>query len=627
MKILDKVNYPIDLKNLTFREIYKLSGEIRELIIEVVSNNGGHLSSNLGAVDLTIAIHKVFDSPKDKILWDVGHQSYTHKILTGRKERIFSIRKRGGLTGFPDIFESEYDVINTGHASTSLAFASGLASARDKKGEDFEILSVIGDGALTGGVAFEALNNIGQIKQKMIIILNDNKMSISPNVGSISKYLNYLSTGRPYIKLKEIVQSVLIKVPIIGKNLVSGVRNLLKLLRVMTVPGSLFNDLGIKYIGPINGHDIKEMVKEFKKAKKYNFPVLLHVVTKKGTGYDPAVKNPSSFHSSAPFDISNGEFKKKRGNLSYSSVFGQAVTDIIEQDKNVIAITAAMPSGTGLDQVQKRFPGNFYDVGIAEQYMIDFAGGLSIGGLKPIVGIYSTFLQRAVDQIIHDIILMKIPVVVGIDRAGLVGGDGPTHQGVFDISILRPLPGIVIMAPKDENELRQMVFSGLKYKKPVFIRYPKEGGTGVEIIKSPRIIPFGKSEILEKGKDGVVLAVGTMVNRVTDAVKKLRSNDGIELGIVNVRFIKPVDKDTILTLIDPEKLIITVEDGVWNGGFNSVIRELLITENICDRKLLSIGVPDQIINVASREELLEQFKLNGEGIYNTIKDYIYNSKY
>ncbi len=622
MNILDKINYPKDLKNLSYKELKKLSNEIRKLIIEVVSRNGGHLSSNLGAVDLTIAIHKVFDAPGDKILWDVGHQSYTHKILTGRKERMFSIRKRGGLTGFPDIFESEYDVINTGHASTSLAFASGLASARDKNGETHDVIAVIGDGALTGGVAFEALNNIGQIKQKMIIILNDNKMSISPNVGSISKYLNYLSTGRPYIRLKEIVQSVLIKIPLIGKSLVLGVRNLLKLLRVMTVPGSLFNDLGIKYIGPINGHDIKEMVKVFNEAKKYDFPVLLHVVTKKGTGYDPAVENPSSFHSSAPFEISNGKFKKSGKFPSYSSVFGQAVTDIIENDKNVIALTAAMPSGTGFDKVQEKFPDNFYDVGIAEQYMMDFAGGLSLGGLKPVVGIYSTFLQRAVDQIIHDIILMKIPVVVGIDRAGLVGGDGPTHQGIFDISILRPLPGIVIMSPKDENELRQMVYSGLEYKKPVFIRYPKEQGVGVKIEENFQMLPLGKSEIIKKGKDGVIFAVGAMVKRAMDATEKLNKNDGIELGVVNVRFIKPVDRENIVKMIDPEKIVVTVEDGVWNGGFNSVVREIMISENLNEKELLSLGVPEEIIEVASREELLEQFKLNSEGIYDQIKSFL-----
>lgn len=625
MKVLDKINSPEDLKEISFKELGKLSKEIRELIIEVVSKNGGHLSSNLGAVELTIALHKVFDTPTDKIIWDVGHQSYTHKILTGRKDRIFTIRKRGGLVGFPDIAESEYDALNTGHASTSLAFASGIAIARDRKGESFNVIPVIGDGALTGGMAFEALNNIGHVKQKMIIILNDNKMSISPNIGGISKYLNYLATGRPYIRLKEIVQSLFNKIPFFGKFLVSGTRKLLKLLRVMTVPGSLFNDLGVKYIGPINGHDLKEMIKVFNEAKKYDFPVLLHVVTRKGLGYDPAFDNPSSFHSSAPFEISNGKFKKKGSTPSYSSVFGKAVLDLVETDKTVIALTAAMPSGTGLDLVQKKYPENFFDVGIAEQYMMDFAGGISLGGLKPVVGIYSTFLQRALDQVIHDIILMKIPVVVGIDRAGLVGDDGPTHQGMFDISFLRPLPGIVIMAPKDENELRQMVYSGIQYKKPVFIRFPKELGTGVTINEEFTELPFGKSEIIREGSDGVILAVGTLVNRALEAAQRLYKEENIDLKLINIRFIKPLDKELILSSIREEKVIITIEDGVWNGGFSSVIRELLLTEHIENYKLLPMGVSDEIIEVASREELLEKYKLNSEGIFGEIKAFLKGS--
>ncbi|MEN8153874.1 MAG: 1-deoxy-D-xylulose-5-phosphate synthase [Acidobacteriota bacterium] len=622
MKVLDKINSPGDLKKISFKELGKLSKEIREIIIEVVSKNGGHLSSNLGAVDLTIALHRVFDTPNDKIIWDVGHQSYTHKILTGRKDRIFTIRKKGGLIGFPDIAESEYDVLNTGHASTSLAFASGIAIARDRKGESYNVIPVIGDGALTGGIAFEALNNIGHVKQKMVIILNDNKMSISPNIGGISKYLNYLATGRPYIRLKEIVQSLFNKIPFFGKFLVSGTRKLLKLLRVMTVPGSLFNDLGVKYIGPINGHDLKEMIKVFNDAKKYDFPVLLHVVTEKGLGYDPAVENPSSFHSSAPFEISNGKFKKKSSIPSYSSVFGNAVKDLITIDKSIIALTAAMPSGTGLDIVQKNYPENFFDVGIAEQYMMDFAGGISLGGLKPVVSIYSTFLQRALDQVIHDIILMKIPVVVGIDRAGLVGDDGPTHQGVYDISFLRPLPGIVIMSPKDENELRQMVYSGIQYKKSVFIRFPKELGTGVKISEKFTEIPFGKSEVVREGNDGVILAVGTLVNRAVIAAERLQKEENIDLRVINIRFIKPIDKELILSSIKEKKVIITIEDGVWSGGFSSDIRELLMEENIENYKLLPMGITDEIIDVASREELLEKFKLNSEGIFTEIRQFL-----
>jgi len=622
VSVLDKVNFPGDLKGLKYRELKELSGEIRELIIEVVSKNGGHLSSNLGAVELTIALHKVFNSPEDKFIWDVGHQCYTHKILTGRKDKIFSIRKKGGLIGFPDINESKYDVLNTGHASTSLAFASGMAIARDRKGESFNVIPIIGDGALTGGVAFEALNNIGHIKQKMVIVLNDNKMSISPNVGGISKYLNYLSTGRPYIRSKEIIQSIFNRIPVIGKSLVQGTRKLLKLLRVMTVPGSLFNDLGVKYIGPVNGHDLKEMIKVFEESKKYDFPVLLHVVTEKGLGYDPAVKNPSSFHSSAPFQISNGEFKKKGSIPSYSSVFGKAVLDIVEKDRSVIALTAAMPSGTGLDQVQDIYPDNFFDVGIAEQYMLDFAGGLALGGVKPVVGIYSTFLQRAVDQVIHDLTLMKIPVVVGIDRAGLVGDDGPTHQGIYDISILRPLPGIVLMAPKDENELRQMIYSGIKYRKPVFIRFPKEPGRGVMIEEEFEELPFGKGEVIREGSDGVIIAAGTLVYNAVLAADKLQKEDGIDMKVINLRFIKPLDRELILSSMGKKKRVVTIEDGVMKGGFNSDIREIINSGSGGNCDILPLGVPSEIIDVASRNELLEKYGLDSDGIFKNVRKFM-----
>jgi len=627
---LDKVDYPKDLEKLSIEELQELSNEIRDIIIQVVSKNGGHLASNLGAVDLTLALHREFDAPRDKIIWDVGHQCYTHKIVTGRKNRIFSIRQKDGLVGFPDMEESEYDVLNTGHASTSLAFSSGMAIARDNNKEDFHIVAVIGDGALTGGLALEALNHIGQVKQRLIIVLNDNKMSISPNVGGISKYLNYLASGRPYIRMKEIVQATFKAIPGIGKNMVDVTRKLLAVLRTMMVPGSFFNDLGVKYIGPIKGHDFKEMEKVFQEAKKYDFPVLLHVVTEKGQGYKPAEENPSSYHSSGPFDIDNGKFIKKGNKPSYSKVFGQAVLELIKKDKKIIALTAAMPGGTGLDVVQQEFPKNFYDVGIAEQYMLSFAGGLALGGSKPVVGIYSTFMQRAVDQVIHDVTLMKIPVVVGIDRAGLVGGDGPTHQGIYDISLLRPLPGVVLMAPKDENELRHMIYTGLCLKKPVFIRYPKEPGIGVPMDEEFKELPLGKSEILREGADGLVLAVGPLVYRALEAAVKLHQDEGIDLCVINVRFIKPLDTELISNciakkkkILNKKKKIITIEDGIRNGGFSTLIRELLLRENgyenIKKYSILSLGVPEENIEVASREELLEKYHLNAEGIYNEIK--------
>jgi 1-deoxy-D-xylulose-5-phosphate synthase len=626
MNQLDKINSPKDLKNLSLEELKELSKEIRDIIIKVVSENGGHLSSNLGVVDLTLSLHRVFDTPRDKIIWDVGHQCYTHKIITGRKEDIFSIRKKDGLVGFPDMKESEYDVLNTGHASTSLAFASGMAIARDNNKDDYYIVAVIGDGALTGGLALEALNHIGQVKQRLIIVLNDNKMSISPNVGGISKYLNYIASGRPYIRLKEVVQSILYAIPGIGKNMVDATRKLLAIMRTMMVPGSFFNDLGVKYIGPIKGHDLREMEKTFQEAKRYDFPVLLHVVTEKGQGYKPAEENPSSFHSSAPFDIANGKFIKKDNRPSYSRVFGETVLELVKRDRKIVALTAAMPGGTGLDAVQKEFPENFYDVGIAEQYMFDFAGGMALGGMKPLVAIYSTFMQRAMDQIIHDITLMKIPVVVGIDRSGLVGGDGATHQGIYDIALLSPLPEIVIMAPKDENELRHMVYTGFQLKKPVFIRYPKESGIGVPIDEEFKELPPGKSEIVREGTDGVILAVGPLVYRALEAAERLQSNENIGLTVINVRYIKPLDIELISnvfqkkkSILNRKKKIITIEDGIRLGGFGTLIRELLLSGKVKNYSLLSLGVPEEDIDVASREELLDKYHLNAEGIYDEIK--------
>lgn len=622
---LDKINSPKDVKSLSYEELESLSTEIRDVIIKVVSENGGHLSSNLGVVDLTLALHRVFDSPRDKIIWDVGHQCYTHKIVTGRKDRMHLIRKKGGLLGFPDIAESEHDVLNTGHASTSLAFASGMAIARDKKKEDYHIIAVIGDGALTGGLALEALNHIGQLKQRLIIVLNDNKMSISPNVGGISKYLNYLASGRPYIRLKEVVQAIFKAIPGIGMNMVDATRKMLTVMRMMMVPGSFFNDLGVKYIGPIKGHDLKEMEKVFEEAGKYDFPVLLHVVTEKGQGYKPAEENPSSYHSSAPFDIADGKFKKKGGAPSYSTVFGQTALKLVREDRKIVALTAAMPEGTGLDAVQKEFPENFYDVGIAEQYMIDFAGGLALGGMKPLVGIYSTFMQRAVDQIIHDITLMRIPVVVGIDRGGLVGGDGPTHQGIYDIALLRPLTGVVLMAPKDENELQHMVYTAFRLSRPVFIRYPKEPGIGVTMDEEFKELPPGKSEIMREGTDGVILAVGPLVYRAMAAAEKLHAEEDIDLTVINVRYIKPLDTELIRQVIrgknggtGEERKIITIEDGIRVGGFGTLIREWLLSEKE-NYHILTLGVPEEDIEVASREELLAKYHLNAEGIYDEIK--------
>ncbi len=622
MPLLDAIHCPADLRQLNLEELSRLSEEIRELLVQVVARNGGHLSSNLGAVDLTLALHRVFDAPRDKIIWDIGHQSYTHKIVTGRRERIGTIRKKGGLLGFPDRAESEYDVLNTGHASTSLGFASGLAIARDRRKEDYHIVAVIGDGALTGGVALEALNHIGQVKQRLVIVLNDNKMSISPNVGGISRHLNYLVSGRPYIRMKEVIQKVLKSIPGVGTPMYELAKKVEVLMRTMMVPGSLFDELGIKYIGPINGHDLPELLKEFAAAKKYDFPVLLHVVTRKGEGYEPASEDPSSFHSSAPFNIENGKFMGREKGPSYSEVFGRSVCRLVEADRRFVALTAAMSEGTGLDAVQKEFPDNFFDVGIAEQYMFDFAGGLALGGFRPVLGVYSTFLQRAIDQVIHDISLMRLPLLVGLDRAGLVGGDGPTHQGIYDIALLQPVPDVVLMAPKDENELQHMIYTGSRLDRPVFIRYPKEPGRGMPLDVEFHEIPLGRAEVLRRGGQVLILAVGTLVYRALDAAEKLAGEDGIEATVVNVRFLKPLDRELIRSLAAGIGKVVTVEDGTACGGFGSIIHELFLDGGLEGRRFLTLAIGEEPLPLASREELLALCDLDAEGIVRRVRDFV-----
>jgi len=622
MPLLEKINTPADVKKLSLEELSRLSAEITELLVQVVSRNGGHLSSNLGVVDLTLALHRVFHAPTDKIIWDIGHQCYTHKIITGRRERIFSIRKKGGLLGFPDRDESEYDVLNTGHASTSLGFASGLAIARDRRKDDFHIIAVIGDGALTGGVALEALNHIGQVKQRLIIILNDNKMSISPNVGGISRHLNYLVSGRPYIRMKEVIQNVLKSIPAVGQTMYEVAKKVEVLMRTIMVPGSLFDELGIKYIGPVNGHDFPEMLKEFAAAKKHDFPVLLHVVTSKGKGYLPAADDPSSYHSSAPFNIEDGKFIDGAKGPSYSEIFGRTVLQLVKSDRKIVALTAAMPEGTGLEAVQKEFPENFFDVGIAEQYMFDFAGGLAMGGLKPVLGVYSTFMQRAIDQIIHDISLMRIPMLVGLDRSGLVGGDGPTHQGLYDITLLQSIPDIVLMAPKDENELQHMVYTGSRLAKPVFIRYPKEPGRGVELDKELVELPEGRAEVLRRGSKVLILAVGPLVYRALEAAEQLAKLDRIEATVVNVRYIKPLDRELIFSLAARIKKIVTVEDGTASGGFASMIHQEFLAIGPDKHEFLTLAVGAGPVPLASREELLEHYGLSSAGIYRQVRAFV-----
>jgi len=615
--ILFRINSPDDLKKLSWEELNSLAVEVRRKIIEVVSKTGGHLASNLGTVELTLALHLSFNIPEDKVIWDVGHQTYTHKLITGRRDRFHTIRQYGGISGFTTPEESPYDIYGAGHASTALSAALGMAVARDLKGENFHVVAVVGDGSLTGGVALEALNNIGYLKKRLIIVLNDNKMSISPNVGAIPGYLNYIISGQFYLKFKEIVAGILDHLPG-GKKMLEVGRDIESMLKKIFVPGLLFEQLGIKYIGPISGHSIKFLVKSFEDAKKYDYPVLLHVVTKKGKGYRPAEKAANLFHSAPKFDIQTGKFIKKPLS-SYSQVFAHSLIEIGEKDERIVAITAAMPEGTGLIEFAKRFPERFFDVGIAEQHAVLFAAGLASQGILPVVAIYSTFLQRAFDMLYHDLAIMKLPVTIGIDRAGLVGGDGPTHQGIFDIAYLRIFPNFIIMAPKDENELRHMLYTSIYHPGPSTLRYPRDYVVGVDL-EPIKKLEIGKSELLQEGEDIVIFAVGTMVYPALKAADILKK-EGVKATIVNARFIKPLDEDLIVSLAEKHPAVITIEEGVIDGGFGSAVRELLDSKGIYP-SFKRIGIPSTLVPHGARSILLEKYGLTPEGISKTILDFI-----
>ena len=618
-RILDQVNSPKDLKQLSMKNLSQLAEEMRDLIIDVVSKNGGHLSSNLGVVELTIALHYVFEAPQDKIIWDVGHQCYAHKILTGRKDQFWTLRQYKGLCGFPCQEESEYDVYNTGHASTALSAALGMAVAGEKQKKNCHVVAVIGDGSLTGGVAWEALNQIGHLRKKLIIILNYNEMSISENVGAISKYLSYIVSGQHFLRIKDLVKSILRSIPAVGLPMIKVGRALEEAIRKIFFPGLVFEELGVKYVGPIQGHSLRSMVEVFGEAKEYDGPVLIHCVTQKGKGYLPAKVNPEKFHSTSPFDIKTGRSLDKNERPSFSSVFGQVVVRAAQEDSKVMAITAAMPDGTGLKSFARQFPERFFDVGIAEQHAVDFATGLALCGFKPVVAIYSTFLQRAYDQLYHDVCLMDIPIVFALDRAGIVPCDGPTHQGINDIVYLRHLPNMVVMAPKDENELQHMIKSALSYSHPTAVRFPKGKGRGVELDKTYREIPLGKSEILKEGQD-LIIAFGSMTYPALEASQRLEK-EGISLAVVNARFAKPLDEQVILRFAQPGRIIITAEEGVLAGGFGSAVRELLDSKKRFDVKFKSLGIPLEIYPLGKSEQIRSRYMLDTEGIFKQIKEF------
>lgn len=620
--LLDKINSPADLKNFSVSELAGLAKELREFVITTISHTGGHLAPSLGVVELTLVLHYLFDSPRDKIVWDVGHQAYVHKILTGRKDRFSTIRQYHGISGFPKIAESEYDSFGTGHASTSISSALGMACARDLAGEDYNVIVVIGDGALTGGLAFEGLNNAGASGKKIIVIVNDNAMSISKNVGAFSKYLTTLITMQSYNKLKREIWGITGKLSILGRKIRNIVGRVDEGLKSIVVPGLLFERLGFRYFGPVDGHDISRLIRVLRLVKSLNGPIMVHVVTRKGKGYEPAEKNASIFHGLGAFDKETGKTAKKSSIPSYNKVFGMSLTEFGEDNKKIVGITAAMSIGTGLIHFADKFPDRFFDVGIAEGHAVTFAAGLAAQGYKPVVALYSSFLQRAYDSVIHDVALQKLPVVFAIDRAGLVGDDGPTHHGVFDLSYLRVVPNLIVMAPKDEFELKRMLYTALKYEKgPIALRYPRGSGVGVPLDAPIKELEIGKGEVVANGKDAVIIAVGTVVYNALKA-REILLEENIDVQVVNARFIKPLDEELLNNQFEKFNLIVTVEDNAIQGGFGSAVSELLLQGDHDDVVLHKIGIPDEFIEQGSISQLYQQVGLDADSIANTISDKI-----
>lgn len=604
--LLEQINSPKDLKKLTLEEKETLSQKIRDLIIDVTSKNGGHVASNLGVVELTIALHSIFDTPNDKIVWDVGHQCYVHKILTGRREEFQNIRKLGGISGFPKICESEYDNFNTGHSSTSISIATGMARARDILNENYEVIAVIGDGSLTGGMALEALNDAGSSKTNVKVILNDNEMSISKNVGGIPLYLSKMRTKTGYTRSNRKIKAIVNKIPYIGKPIISFAHYTKQIIKRAVFRNMYFEDIGFTYLGPVDGHDIKKLEDILERSKKINGPVLIHVVTKKGKGYKLAEENPDKFHGISAYDKETGEVKKSK---NYSKVFGEKLVKMASEDKRIVAVTAAMRDGTGLKEFSEKFPDRFFDVGIAEQHALGLIAGMARAGLKPVLPIYSSFLQRGYDQIIHDIALSGIPVTVCIDRAGIVGNDGETHQGIFDLSFLSSIPNIVIMAPKNFEELDKMLEFGVNLDKPVFIRYPR-GGENFSF-ESTEDIELGKAEIVQEGTDLSIIAIGNMVGRAEE-VASLLPEKSVE--IINARFLKPLDEESILNSIRKTGNCITIEDNLLKGGLGSAVVEAVNKSDIQDAKIKSFGYDDTFVEHGTVKELEDKYGLSAEKI-------------
>ena len=609
-KFLDKINSPADVKKLSVPQLEQLAKEIRQLLISVISHTGGHLAPNLGVVELTLASHKVFDTPEDKIIFDVGHQAYIHKIITGRREQFPTLRQYGGLSGFPKRSESEHDAFGTGHSSTSISAALGMACARDLQGEDYNVVAVIGDGSMTGGMAFEALNNAGMLHKNMIVVLNDNEMSISKNVGAMSEYLYQLRTGETYNKIKNDIEGWLKNMEF-GSDVLKAIRRLKGSVKYLMVPTSIFEELGFTYLGPVDGHDLDGLLDVLQAAKKIDGPVMVHVLTKKGKGYKPAEKSPNKFHGTGPFDIATGKkITNPNAPVSYTEVFGKTLTKLADTDDKIVGITAAMPDGTGLNIFAEAHKDHFFDVGIAEQHAVTAAAGMAAAGMKPVAAIYSTFMPRAYDSIMHDICMQKLHVTLCLDRAGLVGDDGYTHHGVFDYAYLRSIPNMTIMAPKDENELQHMLKTALDFDGPVSVRYPRGSGVGVALDTQWQDLPIGKAEVLRTGKDVCLWAIGSMVQTALDAAELLEAQ-GISAGVVNMRFAKPLDVKLLREHAQSYGKIITLEEGVLAGGVGSAILEELNENKLLEQcDVRRFGIPDEFVMHGDKKLLFRDLGLD-----------------
>ena len=609
-ELLDKIEKPNDIKEMERDELRPLAKEIRQFLVHKISHTGGHLASNLGVVELTMALHLCCNLPEDKIVWDVGHQSYTHKILTGRKDGFEHLRQFGGMSGFPKQSESDCDAFDTGHSSTSISVALGLAKARDLKKQDHKIFAVIGDGALSGGMAYEAMNNAARLKSNLVIVLNDNQMSISKNVGGMSSYLGKIRTNGNYTELKEEVENALSKLPHLGDKLTSRIRGIKDLIKRIFIPGMLFEDMGLTYIGPIDGHNIHQMVTAFQSASKMKEAVIVHVCTHKGKGYRPAEKNPSYFHGVSPFNIKDGSSRHNGETAkTYTDIFSDTILEAAKEREDIVAVSAAMPSGTGLTAMASKYPKRFFDVGIAEEHAVTFAAGMAAGGLKPVVAIYSTFLQRAYDQILHDVCIGKLPVVFAVDRAGLVGSDGETHQGIFDIAYLRSMPNMTVMAPKNAWELRQMMLFALEQNTPTAIRYSR-GAAWEGLQDHQQEITMGKAEWICEGQEIALLAAGNMVETAMWVREHLKA-EGQKVSVVNMRFVKPIDEEVLQKIKERHSKVVTLEEGVFNGGFGEAVSAWYEGTPM---RVLNIALPDQFIEHGSVTELKKKYGLDPESI-------------